>query len=103
MVKNKIYDFSSDNDDDYTTPSLDDNSDRPTEARIIFLKKLINGKKLNSMINFDNNETEVAVKNINKKITDSTKIFKNLQVELKYIKSGSTGHTFKAISTVNPG
>jgi serine/threonine protein kinase len=73
--------------------------------RIEFIKMLLDGTELEPMIQFHNNDTECA-ENINKNITKvmpkETKGFKDVinQIggKLLYIKSGTTGHTFKGIS-----
>lgn len=79
--------------------------------RLNFIKSLLNGKEVNLMMNLDNNETEnILIHNnhkeenkdcsdirciLNKKIFDFKKIINNIGGKLCYIKSGSTGHTFK--------
>ena len=74
---------------------------KPTESRIEFVKNILDGsKKLCSMIDFDTCETETASSAIlNKKILDVKELFASMNVKLKYLKSGTTGHTFKAISS----
>lgn len=72
---------------------------KPTECRIEFVKNILVGNELKPMINFDNFNTECATSNsLNKKIIDVRNLFSSLNVKLLYIKSGTTGHTFKAIS-----
>ena len=77
--------------------------------RLNFIKKLLDGTEVNIMLNLDNNETEnILIHNnhkdedcsdirciLNKKILDFKKIINNIGGKLCYIKSGSTGHTFK--------
>ncbi|MEM0354112.1 MAG: protein kinase [Thermoplasmata archaeon] len=73
---------------------------KPTESRIEFVKSLLDGNKLKPIIDFDNCDTESAISTrLNKKIMDIKELFTSMNVKLKYLKSGTTGHTFKAIST----
>ena len=77
------------------------------EYRIKFILELLDGKKLNPMINFDECDTE-AVENSNneidvrqvleKKFIDFNKIIYDIGCQLIYFKSGTSGHTFKAIA-----
>ena len=62
---------------------------------------------MTSLINFDNNETESFLNTynqrdiryvLNKKTFDFNKIMTQIGGRLKYIKSGTTGHTFKGLS-----
>jgi hypothetical protein len=54
------------------------------------------------MINFDTCDTETAMSTrLNKKILDVKELFISMKVKLKYLKSGTTGHTFKAISKID--
>lgn len=75
---------------------------KPTESRIEFVKNLLDGNKLKPMIDFEisnNDKTETYInRGLQKKILDVKKLFISMNVKLKYIKSGTTGHTFKAIS-----
>ena len=82
--------------------------------RIQFIKDLLDGKDLEPLVNFDSTDTENFVcKNINdnesgdsydtrvvlkKRILDFKNIINQFGGKLKYIKSGTTGHTFKGIS-----
>lgn len=76
-----------------------DEEKKPTESRINFVKSILDGNKLKPMINFDNFNTETAISTrLNKKIMDARELFMSMNVRLKYLKSGTTGHTFKAIS-----
>ena len=83
-------------------------------VRIQFIKNLLDGKDLQSLVNFDSTDTENFVcKNSNdnesgdsydtrvvlkKRILDFKNIISQIGGKLKYIKSGTTGHTFKGIS-----
>jgi len=82
--------------------------------RIQFIKNLLDGKDLDPLVNFDSTETEnfVCRKSnddeskdsydtrvvLKKKIYDFNNIINQMGGTLKYIKSGTTGHTFKGIS-----
>ena len=83
--------------------------------RILDIKTLLSGNKLNPMVKFDSHETEdyVSVNEddseniqidirderiIGKKILDIQEIISTLGVKLSYIKSGTTGHTFQGVS-----
>ena len=78
--------------------------------RIEFIKTLLNNNKLEPIINFDNNDTENFLNITNdadsgnsydtrvtlrKKVHNITDIINKMGGTLKYIKSGTTGHTFK--------
>ena len=78
--------------------------------RINAIKELLNGTKLEPIIDFDNTETEAFVDTskpcdirniVNKKVLDFKKIITQLGGRLMYIKSGTTGHTFKGIMLEN--
>lgn len=86
--------------------------------RLDFIKELLNGKKLDPMINFDSQETEsflnaggVDIEEdehdsryvLNKKIHDFYKVINEIGGKLLYVKSGTTGHTFKGIVTPESG
>nr|WBF70773.1 hypothetical protein [Megavirus caiporensis] len=78
--------------------SSDDNEKKPTESRIELIKSILGGNDLKPMINLDNCETEAFVNNrLNKKIINAELLFSSMGVRLKYLKSGTTGHTFKGI------
>ena len=82
--------------------------------RIQFIKNLLDGKDLEPLVNFDSTDTEnyVCKKSndeesrdsydtrvvLKKKIYDFNNIISQIGGSLKYIKSGTTGHTFKGIS-----
>jgi hypothetical protein len=94
--KNKI----TDNEDSQSTDITNDL--KPTESRIEFVKRVLDGTKLKPMINFDQCDTEIATSaRLGKKIMDDKKLFSSMNVKLKYVKSGTTGHTFKAVSKVD--
>ncbi|AZL89362.1 serine/threonine-protein kinase [Megavirus baoshan] len=78
--------------------SSDDNEKKPTESRIDLIKSILGGNDLKPMINLDNCETEAFVNNrLNKKIINAELLFSSMGVRLKYLKSGTTGHTFKGL------
>ena len=82
--------------------------------RIQFVRNLLDGKDLQPLVNFDSTDTENFIcKPINdnesgdsydtrvvlkKRILDFKNVIQQIGGKLKYIKSGTTGHTFKGIS-----
>jgi serine/threonine protein kinase len=82
--------------------------------RIQFIKELLDGGDLEPLVNFDSTETENFICRktnddesrdsydtrvvLRKKIFDFNNIIAQMGGKLKYIKSGTTGHTFKGIS-----
>lgn len=81
---------------------MEEDEKKPTESRIEFIKNILSNCEMKSMIDFDNFDTETATSSkINKKIVDVKKLFNSMNIKLKYLKSGTTGHTFKAISRLN--
>lgn len=80
--------------------------------RIDFIKTLLGGNKLNSMVDFDMCDTEHVENRSNgfdirtimkKKTMDFNKLICEIGGKLLYIKSGTTGHTFKGIIYDNDG
>ena len=87
-------------------------------VRIEFIKNLLEGKNLNSLVNFnatdtenftgmngdiesgDSYDTRVVLK---KRILDFKQVITQIGGKLKYIKSGTTGHTFKGIANDTNG
>lgn len=85
--------------------------------RIQFIKNLLEDKDLQPLVNFDSTDTENFIcRNINdnesgdsydtrvvlkKRILDFKNIINQFGGKLKYIKSGTTGHTFKGVSEDN--
>jgi len=74
--------------------------------RIKYIETLVGGKSLDSMIDFKNSSTETfenmeGTEDIRellpKKYIDFTKAINELGGKLLYVKSGSTGHTFKGV------
>ena len=74
---------------------------KPTESRVEFVKHILDGNKLQSMIDFDNCSIDSDYAKLNKKTLNVKELFTSMNVRLKYIKSGTTGHTFKATSKTN--
>ena len=81
--------------------------------RIEFIKNLLEGTDLNPIVNFDDTATENFIGNVNsadsgdthdtrvvlqKRLLDFKNIITQIGGKLKYIKSGTTGHTFKGIA-----
>ena len=75
--------------------------------RVGYIKDLLKDNDLKLLIDFDNNETESFLNTynqrdiryvLNKKTFDFSKIMTQIGGRLKYIKSGTTGHTFKGLS-----
>jgi hypothetical protein len=86
--------------------------------RIEFIKNLLDGKDLNTIVNFDITDTENFIGRdedmesgdsydtrvvLKKRILDFKNIISQIGGHLKYIKSGTTGHTFKGISDGDNG
>ena len=71
--------------------------------RIETIKNMVGGKILDSMIDFKNDTSDIVNSNedvremMPKKYIDFNKAIKELGGKLLYIKSGSTGHTFKGV------
>lgn len=87
---------------DNNTNSDENDDKKPTENRIEFVKNILDGNKLKPMVDFDNCDTEtITSTRLNKKILDVKQLFTSMNIKLKYLKSGTTGHTFKAISKIN--
>ena len=75
--------------------------------RVGYIKELLKDNDLKLLIDFDNNTTESLLNTynqrdiryvLNKKTFDFNKIMTQIGGRLKYIKSGTTGHTFKGLS-----
>ena len=83
--------------------------------RLEFIKNLLAGKDLQPMFSFDSTDTEHFVYRttkddesgdsydtrviLKKRILDFTNVIQQIGAKLTYIKSGTTGHTFKGISS----
>jgi serine/threonine protein kinase len=86
--------------------TLKNNKFNDIPARIEFIKLLLGGNKLNPMVDFDTCDTEHVENRTNgfdirdimtKKHMDFNKLICEIGGKLLYIKSGTTGHTFKGI------
>jgi hypothetical protein len=90
--------------------------------RFEFIKELLDGKELNQMVNFESTDTEYFVNPnkysndgsnddgsndtrqvLNKRVLNFYKVINEIGGRLLYIKSGTTGHTFKGIVTPEAG
>jgi hypothetical protein len=100
--------------------TLSKNKDEHTiPLRIEFIKKLLNNNELQPMVNFDVTNTENFTKrmnndddsdshkshdtrnSLNKKLHNFVNVINTIGGQLEYIKSGTTGHTFKG-KVANP-
>lgn len=94
------------------TLSTKDKDRHTIPFRIDFIRKLLEKNELKPMVNFDNTETENYMTkrdeddsdsqksfdtrmSLSKKIYDFVTVINQLGGQLEYIKSGTTGHTFK--------
>lgn len=80
-------------------------SDRitPTMARVENVKDIIKEFIIRPMTNYDNMTTVSAIDtNMNKDMIDLRSLFAYLDMDLAYIKSGATGHAFRATSRKDP-
>jgi serine/threonine protein kinase len=75
--------------------------------RMEYIKEILKDNDLKLLVDFDDNSTESFINIYNqrdiryvldKKTFDFNKIMKQIGGKLKYIKSGTTGHTFKGLS-----
>jgi hypothetical protein len=76
---------------------------KPTESRIEFIKHLLDGNRLRPMIDLEAgaDNADPRYERLIKKTINVRELFDSMSVTLKYIKSGTTGHTFKATSTLD--
>ncbi len=100
----------------------DKNNNDSIPFRINFIKELLDSKDLKPLVNFDITDTENFIsrknndsdsneyssvhshdtrQNLNKKLLDFNSVISKIGGKLLYIKSGSTGHTFKGIMDAN--
>ena len=69
---------------------------KPIDHRIEFIKNVLDESNLKPMVDFDNCETEnYSDGKVSKKIINIKELCKSMGLKLEYIKSGTTGHTFK--------
>lgn len=96
-----------------TTSIIKSTNTEHISNRILFIRNLLKGKQLEPiiMIDFENCNTEYIEKTkdeydirnvIYKKVLDFNKIINEIGGKLEYIKSGTTGHTFKGCSIIDP-
>jgi hypothetical protein len=98
--------------------SLKEKNKDSIPCRIEFIKDLLHGKQLSPLVDFQNTDTEHFLNNkeenasgesfdtrivLKKRYFDFTNIILQIGGNLKYIKSGTTGHTFQGVSTDNYG
>jgi hypothetical protein len=104
-----------------STASLSSLKERNRDSipcRIEFIKDLLKGKQLDPLVDFYNTDTEQFLNNkeenasgesfdtrvvLKKRYFDFTNIILQIGGNLKYIKSGTTGHTFQGVSSDNYG
>jgi hypothetical protein len=87
-------------------------------VRIEFIKNLLEGKDLNSLVNFDVTDTDNFIGRdedmesgdsydtrvvLKKRLLDFKNVITQIGGKLKYVKSGTTGHTFKGIANDSHG
>lgn len=78
-----------------------ESSEAPTDQRINYIKSILanHTRIIKPMADYDNMTTISATDhNMNKKLIDIQAFFRELGISLLYLKSGSTGHAFRAFS-----
>ena len=80
-------------------------------ARMNLIHKILDGNNLNPLLELESNETDAFVNNtndndirnvLNKKVLDFGQVINAIGSKLVYIKSGTTGHTFRGFDPGNP-
>ena len=80
-------------------------------ARMSLIHKILDGNNLNPLLELESNETDaflntsndVDIRNVlNKKVLDFGQVINGIGSKLVYIKSGTTGHTFRGFDPNNP-
>ena len=80
-------------------------------ARMNLIHKILDGNNLNPLLELESNETDaflntsndVDIRNVlNKKVLDFGQVINGIGSKLVYIKSGTTGHTFRGFDPNNP-
>ena len=75
------------------------------------IKNILKGNDLNSLIDLDNNDTESFINSkkdidirevLEKKNLDFSEVINKIGSKLVYVKSGTTGHTFRGFNPNNP-
>lgn len=75
---------------------------KPVEYRIEYIKKILATTKFKPMVDFDNCTTDAPETNFRKSIVNIRDVFADMGMRIEYLKSGTTGHTFKAICEDDP-
>ena len=79
--------------------------------RTDMIKNILKGNDLNSLIDLDNNDTESFINSkkdidirevLEKKNLDFSEVINKIGSKLVYVKSGTTGHTFRGFNPNNP-
>lgn len=80
-------------------------------ARMNLIHKILDGNNLNPLLELESNETDAFINNTNdndirnvlkKKVLDFGQVINAIGSKLVYIKSGTTGHTFRGFDPGNP-
>ena len=80
-------------------------------ARMNLIHKILDGNNLNPLLELESNETDAFINNtndndirnvLNKKVLDFGQVINAIGSKLVYIKSGTTGHTFRGFDPGNP-
>ena len=80
-------------------------------ARMNLIHKILDGNNLNPLLELDSVETDAFINKTNendirkvlkKKVLDFGKVINQIGSKLVYIKSGTTGHTFRGFDPQNP-
>ena len=94
-----------------TTTKIKSNKFDIIQDRMYCIKEILNGNNLNPLLELDNNETEAFINNTNdidirnvldKKVLDFSEVINKIGSKLVYVKSGTTGHTFRGFNPENP-
>ena len=81
------------------------------QNRTAMIRNILEGNNLKSLIDLDSNETEAFINTtketdirdvLNKKVLDFSEVINKIGGKLVYVKSGTTGHTFRGFDPNNP-
>jgi serine/threonine protein kinase len=81
------------------------------QNRTAMIKTILEGNDLKSLLDLDSNETEAFINTsketdirdvLNKKVLDFSEVINKIGGKLVYVKSGTTGHTFRGFDPNNP-
>ena len=81
------------------------------QNRTNMIRNILEGNNLKSLIDLDSNDTDAFINTkketdirdvLNKKILDFSQVINKIGSKLVYIKSGTTGHTFRGFNPNNP-